>query len=101
MTSITKLVSNTKISFFDSIEIDDKITPINAELSMTGTFQGITIECSDEDENAYDLIRVKCQFDSNLVDESDSQNEKLFDPTISIFRPMSIDDDFQKFRINL
>jgi hypothetical protein len=36
-----------------------------------------------------------------VIDESDLQNEKQFDPTISIFLPMLIDDDFEKFRINV
>jgi hypothetical protein len=71
MTSITKLVSNTKISFFDSIEIDDKITPINAKPSMNSTFRGITIDSSDVYENISDSIRVRSEFDSNVIDESD------------------------------
>jgi hypothetical protein len=36
-----------------------------------------------------------------VIDESDVQYEKHFDPRISIFRPISIVDDFEKFRINL
>jgi hypothetical protein len=32
-----------------------------------------------------DSIRVKCEFDSNVIDESDSQYEKHFDPRISTF----------------
>jgi hypothetical protein len=35
-----------------------------------------------------------------VMDESDWQDEKQFDPTISIFRPISITADFEKFRIN-
>jgi hypothetical protein len=35
------------------------------------TFLGIKIDSSDEDENASDSIRVKCEFDSNVIDESD------------------------------
>jgi hypothetical protein len=46
-------------------------------------------------------MRVKHEFDSNVIDESDSQKEKHFDPRISIFIPISIADDFEKFRINL
>jgi hypothetical protein len=44
--------------------------------------QGITIDSSDENENASDSIRVNCEFDSNEMDESDSQNEKHIDPRI-------------------
>jgi hypothetical protein len=68
---------------------------------MNWTFRGITIDACDENENTYDSIRVKCEFDSNAIDESDLQNEKQFDPTILIFFPISIPDDFEKFRINL
>jgi hypothetical protein len=35
------------------------------------TLFGIKIDLSDEVENASDSIRVKCEFDSNLIDESD------------------------------
>jgi hypothetical protein len=42
------------------------------------------IDSSDENENASDSIRVKCEFDSNVIDESDLHPEKHFDPTISI-----------------
>jgi hypothetical protein len=47
------------------------------------TFRGITIDFRDENENAFDLIRVKCEFDSNVIDESDFQYEKQFDSRMS------------------
>jgi hypothetical protein len=31
----------------------------------------MTIDCSDEDENASDSIRINCELDSNKIDESD------------------------------
>jgi hypothetical protein len=65
------------------------------------TLRGIQIDRSDEFENAHDSIRIKHEFDSNVIDESDSQFEKHFDPRISTFLPISIANDFQKFRINL
>jgi hypothetical protein len=34
------------------------------------TFLGIKIDSSDEYENAADSIRVKCEFDSNEIDEN-------------------------------
>jgi hypothetical protein len=37
----------------------------------TSTFLRIKIDSSDEDENAFDSIRVKCEFDSNVIDESE------------------------------
>jgi hypothetical protein len=52
---------------------------------------GIKIDRSDEDENAFDSIRVNCEFDSNVIDESDKQYEKHFDPRISTFLGIKID----------
>jgi hypothetical protein len=49
------------------------------------------IDSSDENENVSDSIRVKCEFDSNEIDDSDSQNEKHFDPRISKFLGIKID----------
>jgi hypothetical protein len=68
---------------------------------MNRTFRGITIDWSDDFENANDSIRVNCEFDSNMIDETDLQYEQQYEPRISTFLPISIDDDFEKFRINL
>jgi hypothetical protein len=54
------------------------------------------IDLSDEYENASDSIRVKHQFDSNVIDESDSQFEKQNDPKMSILLAISISDDVEK-----
>jgi hypothetical protein len=35
------------------------------------TFRGIKIDWSGADENALDSIRVKCEFDSNVIEESE------------------------------
>jgi hypothetical protein len=35
------------------------------------TFRGISIDSSDEDENAYDSIRFNSEFEANEIDESD------------------------------
>jgi hypothetical protein len=40
-----------------------------------------------------DSIRVKREFDSNVMDESDLHFEKHFDPRISMLITISIDDD--------
>jgi hypothetical protein len=69
--SIRMPFSMTKISFPDSIVTDDRATPQNPKSSMNRTFRGITIDWSDEFENACDSIRVKCEFDSNVIDESE------------------------------
>jgi hypothetical protein len=63
--------------------------------------EGITIDRSDEFENAYDSICVNREFDSNEIDESDSQHEKQDEPRISISEGISICDDVEKLRINL
>jgi hypothetical protein len=55
----------------------------------------------DEYENASDSIRDNREFDSNEIDESDSQNEKHDEPRISISPAISICDDIEKLRINL
>jgi hypothetical protein len=59
------------------------------------------MDLSGEYENANNSIRVKCEFDSNVIDESDLHREKQFDPRIPTFRPISIYDDSEKSRINL
>jgi hypothetical protein len=46
---------------------------------------------SDDDENASYSIRVKCESDLNVIDESDLQNEKHFDPRISTWFGIKID----------
>jgi hypothetical protein len=35
------------------------------------TFLGSKIDWSDENKNASDSIRVNCEFDSNVIDESE------------------------------
>jgi hypothetical protein len=57
---------------------------------MNWTFRGITIESSDEYENASDSVRVNCEFDSNVIDESDLQWQKAFGPKISTFLGIEI-----------
>jgi hypothetical protein len=80
-----------KTSFPDSIEIDNWVTPINAELSMNPTFRGITIDWSDDPQNAFDSICVKCESDSNVTDKSESQSAKHSEPRISTLRGIMID----------
>jgi hypothetical protein len=53
--------------------------------------EGINMDWSDEDENANDSIRVKCEFDSIVIDESDLQFEKHFYPRISTLLGIKID----------
>jgi hypothetical protein len=62
---------------------------------------GIKIDSSDEYENASDSIQVKCEFDSNVIDESDSHLEKEFDLRSSIWFEISTSDDFKILQINL
>jgi hypothetical protein len=46
---------------------------------------------SDEYENACNSICVKCEFDSNVIDESDLQSEKQNEPRISTLHGIKID----------
>jgi hypothetical protein len=48
------------------------------------------IDRSDEHENAYDSIRVNDDGNSNEIDSSQAQDQKLFDPTISTDDEMTI-----------
>jgi hypothetical protein len=52
---------------------------------------GIEIDQSDEHERASNSIRLQREFDSNEIDESDSQHEKLVDSRISTFLGIKID----------
>jgi hypothetical protein len=58
---------------------------------MNRTFRGITIDLSDENENANDSIRVKCEFDSNVIYERDLQLEKHPEPRFSTLLGIEID----------
>jgi hypothetical protein len=58
---------------------------------MNSTFRGITIDRSDEYEKALDSILVNCEFDSNVIDESDLQDAKHLDPRISTLHGIKSD----------
>jgi hypothetical protein len=58
---------------------------------MNSTFRGITIDSSDDDENVSDSIRVKCEFHSNVINESDLLYEEQDDPRISILLEIKIE----------
>jgi hypothetical protein len=68
----------------DSIKQVDKGTPQNVDPSVDRTPDEITIDCSDEYENASDSIRRCREFDSNEMDESDLHSEKYDKRRISI-----------------
>jgi hypothetical protein len=59
--------------------------------SRISTLRGIKIDSSDEYENASDSIRVKHEFGSNVIDESDSQFDKHFGQRISTLLGITID----------
>jgi hypothetical protein len=44
--------------------------------------EGITIDSNDDDENAFDSIRVNCELHSNEIDKSDLQYEKHLEQRI-------------------
>jgi hypothetical protein len=55
------------------------------------TLRGITIDSSDENENAFESIRVNLESDSMMIDESDLQLEKYAEQRISTLRGITID----------
>jgi hypothetical protein len=46
------------------------------------TFLGIMIDSSDDRSNASDSMCLNCEFDSNVIDESDLHHEKHDEPRI-------------------
>jgi hypothetical protein len=104
--SINNSFSITNTSFPDSIEIAEIGISVKAEPSMNWTFRGITIDWSDDWENANDLIRVNREFDSNVIDESDLQDEKHDEPRIWTVEGIIIDrsdeneNAFDSIRVN-
>jgi hypothetical protein len=77
--------------FPDSIEIDDAVTPRDAESSMNPTFHRVKIDWSGQNQNPSDSIRAKCEFDSSVINKSERQFERHFDPRISTFLGIEID----------
>jgi hypothetical protein len=76
----------------DSNEIDENNSQYEKHLEpIISTVQGITIDSSDENENASDSIRVNREFEANVIDESEPQDEKHFDPRISTVQGITID----------
>jgi hypothetical protein len=67
---------------------------------------GITIDSSDEFENVPISIRVKWEFDSNVIDESELHCEKHSEPRISTLHGITIDlsdeakNTFDSIRVN-
>jgi hypothetical protein len=58
------------------------------------TFRRISIDSSDENENAPDSIRVNREFHSNEINEREQHLEKYDDPTIPTFREVSINSSY-------
>jgi hypothetical protein len=78
-------------SFPRSIETDDNLAVPNEELSINWVVRGITIERSEQSENALDSIRVNREFDSNETDKSDVHEEKHSEQRIWQLRGIAID----------
>jgi hypothetical protein len=62
---------------------------------------GIKIDRSDKSQNTFDSIRGNCEFDSNAMDQSDLQNEKLDKRGISTLLAILTSNDCQRLRIKL
>jgi hypothetical protein len=72
---------------FDSNESDDSDVQLpEHDETRISTLLGITIDSSDDPENAPDSIRSNREFDSNEMDENDPHREKQDEPRISISR---------------
>jgi hypothetical protein len=71
MISIRNEFPKTNRRFPGSIKQFDNLLLTNDEPSIDSTFRGITIDRSDESENADDSIRVNPESGSNVIDESD------------------------------
>jgi hypothetical protein len=50
---------------------ESDVQPEKHNEQRISTFRGITIDSSDDDEKAFDSIRVNLELDSNVIDESD------------------------------
>jgi hypothetical protein len=77
--------------FSSSIQIETPPEPENAEPLRFSTVRGITIDFSEELENASDLICFSLESDSIEIDESDLQLKKQREPRISTVRGITID----------
>jgi hypothetical protein len=76
--------STMKCEFPASIEIEIFERFENAEPSIKSTSRGIIIDLRAENENAFDSMRRNRESCSNEIDESDWQDEKHDEQTISI-----------------
>jgi hypothetical protein len=65
-----------KMSLPASIKTESNFVFAHAEPTMNYTFRGISIDWSDDNENADDSIRFNLEIDSNTIVESESQHKK-------------------------
>jgi hypothetical protein len=66
-----------------TIKIEKSLRFENAGTSMNVRLWGTTIESNEDRENASESIRLNCAFDSNEIDESDSQPQNHCEPRVS------------------
>jgi hypothetical protein len=71
--------------------IDDKFTRQKTKPSINLTFHGITIDVSDEYQNADDTICSNREFDSNKSDENTIRPKKHDKERIAATRGIKID----------
>jgi hypothetical protein len=90
-TSSRKVLSKTNLRLSGSIKQFDKFTQRNADPSIDWTWDGITIDWSDEYENASHSIRINREFDLNEIDESDLHHRKHDEPRFSTLLGITID----------
>jgi hypothetical protein len=66
----------TKCRLSEAIKIEICETFENAESAINRTFPGIVIDLREEEEKAFDSMRINSELVSNEIDESDLQYEK-------------------------
>jgi hypothetical protein len=77
---------------FDSNEIDESARQYEKhDETRISTLLEITIDSSDDCENASDSIRINRKFDSNEIDENDSHSRKHDKPRISTLLGIKFD----------
>jgi hypothetical protein len=83
--------SNSGHEFSPRSEIDKLAKTVS--YARNNIVEGISIDRSDtsENENASDSMRIKCEFDSNVIDERYLQCDRHVEPRISTLLGMKMD----------
>jgi hypothetical protein len=80
-----------------SIEIEKSLRFESADRSMTVTLRGTTIDRNKDSENVFNSICFDCEFDSNEIYESNSQEPEHFEPRNAKPEAITIDETYPKY----